>query len=722
MPKKHAIVKKVLEVSGFKQLNPPQKLALKAGVLEGKNIVLAAPTASGKTLVAEFAALKTIEEGKKVLYIVPLKALANEKYMEFNKKYLPLGIKTAISTGDLDSSDHWLANYDIIILTSEKLDSLMRHGISWIGSVGLVVADEIHLLNDPDRGPVLEITLTKLKQLINPHFIALSATISNYKELAEWLDAEPVWSDYRPVKLKKGIYYNKEVCFENKENIESDETDAIRFLVDYSLRKKKQTLVFVSTRKSAEAQAEQLGNFLKENLKPEERKELEKLSKKILSSVGHPTMQCRKLAECIKKGSAFHHAGTVSRQRHLIEDNFKKGIVKVITATPTLAMGVNLPSYQVVIRDLKRFYSFKGMDYLPRLEIEQMTGRAGRPRYDEEGIAVLIAKNKPEAKYAWENYITGEPEDITSKLGVEPILRMHVLALIASGITSTRKELLDFFSKTFYAYQYGDISGIEELLDKILDQLEEFRFITSGTQEGTGMFKKASDIITKSRAFLKPTRIGKRVSELYIDPMTANEMLKALEVIKKAGTNTFGCLHVISNTIEMRPFLSLRKKDFEFLDSLIAENESFLVQKPPNEWDWEYDDYMRSIKTAYLFERWIEEEGEDRILDELGVTPGELRARLEIADWLLYALQELALLSGCMNPLKDIRKTRLRVKYGVKEELLPLVRLSGVGRVRARKLFASGIKSVRELKKIPLRSLQNIIGKKTALELKEQVT
>ncbi|MBL7206753.1 MAG: DEAD/DEAH box helicase [Candidatus Aenigmarchaeota archaeon] len=718
---KHPVVEKVLEISGFKELNPPQKLALKSGLLEGKSMVLAAPTASGKTLAAEFAALKAIKDGKKVIYIVPLKALANEKYEDFKEKYERLGIKTAISTGDLDSSDYWLANYDIVILTSEKLDSLMRHGIPWIETVGLVVVDEIHLLNDPGRGPTLEVTITKLRQLVNPQFLGLSATISNYKELAKWLDAEAVWSDYRPVKLEKGIYYDKEVHFENKENLKSDELDPLKFLIDNSFSKGKQTLVFVSTRRSAEAQAEQLGKSLRQKLKPDDIKQLEDVSKKILGAVSQPTMQCRRLSECVKNGIAFHHAGAINKQKHLIEDNFKKGLIKAITSTPTLAAGINMPAYQVVIKDLKRFYSFKGMDYLPILEIEQMMGRSGRPKYDTEGIAILLAKSEQEAKFAWDNYINGEPEDISSKLGVEPILRMHILALIASGIVSTKKELLDFFFKTFYAHQYGSLEGIEKILDKVLDQLKNFNFITEGKEDKTEMFEKASDILERNNSDLRPTKIGKRVSELYIDPLTANQLLKSLEQIKKTGTNTFGYLHMISNTIEMRPFVTVRKKDYEILNSIVAENENFLTQKPPNEWDWQYDDYLKSIKTAYLFERWANETGEDKIMEELNVSPGELRGRLDTADWILYATQEIALLMGCMDILKDIRKTRLRIRYGVSKELLPLVRLKGVGRVRARKMFVAGIKSVREIKKIQQSSLEKIVGKKTASELKLQV-
>ena len=189
------------------ELRPCQEKAVKAGLLERKNLLVCTPTASGKTLVGELAAAKSIMEGHgKAIYIVPLKALASEKYNEFKKKYGKL-FRIALSIGDLDKSDHYLGRYDMIITTSEKLDSLIRHHTPWINNVGAVIVDEVHLMNDPGRGPTLEILITILKQLLDKmQLIALSATIGNPKELSTWLDAKLIIDRWRPVKLKKGIY------------------------------------------------------------------------------------------------------------------------------------------------------------------------------------------------------------------------------------------------------------------------------------------------------------------------------------------------------------------------------------------------------------------------------------------------------------------------------------------------------------------------------------
>jgi helicase len=179
-------VKEILDNLGFKDLFPPQEETIRAGLLEGQNIVLASPTASGKTLIAELCGMKhVLENNGKIIYLSPLRALASEKFEEFQKyssirKSDGRKVSVGISTGDFDTADNWLEKYDIIITTNEKADSLLRHRAKWMDSISLVIADEIHLLNEAARGPTLEIVLARLMQ-VNPHIqiLALSATINN---------------------------------------------------------------------------------------------------------------------------------------------------------------------------------------------------------------------------------------------------------------------------------------------------------------------------------------------------------------------------------------------------------------------------------------------------------------------------------------------------------------------------------------------------------------
>lgn len=203
-----------IAAAGVTELRPSQEKSVNAGLLEGKSLLVCTPTASGKTLIAELAMVSAVLNGKgKAVYVVPLKALASEKFNDFKKRYGSF-LRVALSIGDFDSSDSYLADYDIIICTSEKLDSLVRHHAPWLRSIAVAVIDEIHLLNDPGRGPTLEILLTLLKRLLpGCQVIGLSATIGNPEELAEWLGAELVIDTWRPVKLHQGVYLEGRIRF-----------------------------------------------------------------------------------------------------------------------------------------------------------------------------------------------------------------------------------------------------------------------------------------------------------------------------------------------------------------------------------------------------------------------------------------------------------------------------------------------------------------------------
>ncbi|NOX71509.1 MAG: DEAD/DEAH box helicase [Candidatus Micrarchaeota archaeon] len=714
----------VLERSGFDDFNPVQQQALAKGLLEGRNLVVAAPTASGKTLVAELAAVNAFLSGKKSVYIVPLKALASEKYEEFNEKYSSIGMRTAMSIGDLDESDPWLGKYDVIIATSEKMDSLLRHGLEWLDRIGLLVVDEIHLLDDPGRGPTLEITITKLLSMIKPQILGLSATISNYEEIAAWLNADCFRTDYRPVKVEKGIAINNIIYFEGerKNEIPSSDEQSVGISLD-TIKNDKQIIIFASTRRGAEATAEKVSDHIKKKLSEDERMQLSKIADEVAHALDRPTKQCKRLAACVRGGAAFHHAGLVAKQRSIIERYFKEGKIKMISATPTLAAGINLPAWRVFIKDMKRFSGFRGMDYLPVLEVQQMMGRSGRPKFDKTGEAILSAKDENEAEKIWEKYINGEPEKIQSKLGVEPVLRMHTLALVASGLITTEHNLIDFFSRTFYAHQYGDLTELRKTLDKVLALLEGFGFIkmAESKKADDNPFVTAKDMIANEGNSIEATAIGKRVSELYIDPITAHDFIEGINSFSRKKITPVGIVQLVCNTMEMMPLLSVRRAEMKNIESMIASNAEYFANDIPNPWEMDYDDFMKSVKTAMLIGSWMEESGEDAILDSFNVTPGELRARLDNADWLSYALSELCMILDKKNILKEVRKIRLRMKYGIKEELLPLVQIKGIGRVRARMLYTSGIRTIDDLKKMPYERLRKMLGEKTAKAIKEQV-
>jgi helicase len=493
----------------------------------------------------------------------------------------------------------------------------------------------------------------------------------------------------------------------------------INLVID-TIKKNKQTLVFVNTKRSAEKSAEDITNSIKgnNNLIKEKNKELEKLSYEVLNTLSRPTKQCERLAKCIKKGVAFHHAGLISHQRELIEDNFRNGLIKVICSTFTLAYGIDLPAFRSIIKDVRRYSSRFGLQFIPTLEFLQMAGRAGRPKFDKYGEAIAIASNNNEKDKIKDRYINGKPEKIYSKLAVEPVLRTYLLSLIATGFINNKRQITDFFSKTFWAFQFKDIDYLESIINKILKNLYEWRFITIKKLD----FVSANKIKKwDNEEEVKATLLGKRVTELYIDPLTAFQFICGLKKGVKMGISSFPLLQLISYTTELRPLLKVRIKETERIEeSLVSYQESLLCNQP-GLFEPEYDDFINSIKTAQFFEAWISEKDEESLLEDFNIRPGEIRVKLDNADWLLYCCEELARILRFLKLIKEIKKLRFRLKHGIKEELIPLVRLENIGRVRARKLFKNGIKDIEDLKKTNIISLMQILGENVALKVKEQL-
>lgn len=324
---------------GITEFYPPQEQAILAGLLEGKSLVVASPTASGKTMLALLAAYLKVKQGRKVVYLAPLRALASEKYSEFSE-FSKFGIRTTISTGDYDSSGESLGKSDIIVLTNERFDSVMRHRVSWINSVGLFIADEVHLAGNDSRGPTLEMILTKVLHLgLDAQLLALSATISNAKTMADWLRATPVELDWRPVPLREGVYDYGRILFidgEQREVPRSTYGAPIDVAMD-TLRGGGQALIFASTRRRAVSLATRAAELTQRQMSAEEKRAVSEAARRIIAS-GEETSLSRLLAEVVAKGAAFHHAGLEAEHRRIVEEYYRGRAIKLLAATPTLCL------------------------------------------------------------------------------------------------------------------------------------------------------------------------------------------------------------------------------------------------------------------------------------------------------------------------------------------------------------------------------------------------
>lgn len=698
-----------LLASGITTLHPPQADAIKKGVLDKENLVMAVPTAAGKTLIAELVMLKSIlHDGGKCLYIAPLKALASEKYHDFKNKYEPLGIKVGIAIGDLDSPSKFLSKYQIIVATAEKVDSLLRSKAQWlIEALTVVVLDEIHFINDESRGPTLEILTTRIKQL-NPkiQFLALSATVKNSDEMAGWLNAKLTKSQWRPIPLREGVFYNDRIMFDNSaiKIVKEEAPDDVSKLTLDTLRGGGQVLIFVNSRRSAQACSREVAKSIVKTLKPEDKEALKLIADEILDDPD-VTKVCRKLADTIRMGAAFHHAGLKPNQRKLIEDNFRRNVIKVICSTPTLAAGVNLPARRAIIRDCKRYASGMGSVYISTSEYKQCAGRAGRPQYDDHGEAILLAKTLSESHALFDKFILAEPEPVISKLGNESALRIHVLSSIAAGYVHDVNGMLDFISHTFLSYQKMT-PNLLELIGNIFEFLHEKGFIE------------------KSGFRYYATLFGSHTSRLYIDPLTSLILRDGLKKIHDGKSfSSLGLLHLMTCCPDSE-LLSVGKVDYEIIEDFAAkcEDELIMTEQDIAMLEDVYT-YLSTIKTTWMLDQWIEEEKEETMCDSFNVGPGDIYRHIESAQWLLYAAGLIANMFEFKNLTFTIEHLRNRIKYGIKEELLSLVSLKGVGRVRARHLFHKGYKNLTDLKFVDVEELASVktIGKSLARDIIQQV-
>jgi len=524
---------------------------------------------------------------------------------------------------------------------------------------------------------------------------------------------------------------------ESIEIIDSKKGDSTIDLVLDTLNKGKQALVFVNSKRSAEKTAEDISKVLKESEKGDE------LSKNIIKVLSSPTKQCKRLSDCIKKQVAFHHSGLVSKQREIIEEEFLNGNVKIICSTPTLALGIDLPAYRAIIKDIKRF-SIRGMEYIPVMEYHQICGRAGRPGKETEGEAIVIVSNEKVKGKVLDRYVKGKPEEILSKLAVEPVLRAYLLSLISSEFINNKKEIVEFFSKTFWAFQYQDIEQLSLMLENNLKDLEEWEFVEvedinskrereknkeNQIEENTGKNKKKQNnefveasLLDKSNnenMKIKSTLLGKRVAQLYLDPFSAHNIISELRRADKNKSDYFAYLFTIVSTNEMRPYLSIRAGEKERLDILSGEYKDQI--KTPDPWEEEYEDFISVFKTCLMLDSWLGEDTEEKILEKFGVRPGELQYKLTNSDWLLYSSQEIARILRLDDAQRVLRELRLRVKYGIKKELLNLLKLKGIGRVRARMLFKNGFKDTSNLRKGDINQISRLIGPTMAKNIKEQL-
>ncbi|MBR4446831.1 DEAD/DEAH box helicase [Methanobrevibacter sp.] len=666
----------------IEEFNPAQKAVIESGYLEDKsNYIICIPTASGKTVLGVLPALKTILDGGKAVYAAPLLSIQNEKVKEF-KAFEEHGISVGKHPGSSDLS----------VMVFESFDALTRFSWNTLRDVDTLIIDEFHMIGEFTRGPTLEAAITRAK-IINPgmRIIALSATLRNIEEIEGWLEGTCVEHDYRPVPLHKEVLDAEMFNTKNK-------NDVIVKILEKSINDQSQALAFVSTRRFTESLATYVSKKIDKKINIRQRERFKEVADKILEVPKRknslPTSTCLKLAESIEHGVAFHHAGLFNEQKEIIEDEFRNGNILMITATPSLMYGVNLPSKTVVIRDTTR-WTTNGPQQIPVFDYEQMSGRAGRPQYDDVGYSYLVAKTMDEAINLEEFYVEGEIEKTNSKLvdNKDAILK-QIIAQIASSLSRDLDELTDFFGKTFYGYQMNNNPSMA------LFAADSIRYELENSLE----FLLHNGIIRATPEGLKTTEFGNLIAKSNYSVETAVKIKEYISGINEINVGEF--IYALCETPDV-PLITFKgRKSKDPVHEKLSEAGLFAV------------DIGNAEATAVSLMEWIDERSEYEIENRYNVYSASTRRSAYETSRLVKFAKDTSAVLGNYSNLKDFDILSARLYYGVKEDIIPLVvGVKRLGRKRARnlvKIFGNDLSGVSE------KELQKVegIGPKLAEKIK----
>lgn len=666
----------------IKEFNPAQKAVIESGYLEDKsNYIISIPTASGKTVLGILPALKTILNGGKAVYAAPLLSIQNEKVKEF-KAFEEHGIKVGKHP----------SNSDLSVMVFESFDALTRFSWNVLREVDTLIIDEFHMIGEYSRGPTLESAITRAK-IINPslRIIALSATLKNIDEIEQWLDGKTVEHDYRPVPLNKEVLDAEMFNTKNK-------NDVIVKIVEKAIEDNSQVLSFVSTRRFTESLATYVAKKIDKKTTNEQKQKFKQVADKLLEvpkkKGSLPTTTCLKLAEAAEKGVVFHHAGLFNEQKEIIEDEFRNGNILMITATPSLMYGVNLPSKYVVIRDHTRWTS-NGPASIPVFDYEQMSGRAGRPQYDDVGYSYLVAKTMDEAFDLEARYVNGEIELTNSKLiDNKDAIYKQIIAQIASSLSKNLDDLNDFFGKTLYGFQMKNNPSMSMFAQDSLNW----------ELESALEFLLQNGIIRATPEGLKTTDFGNLIAKSNYAVETAVKIKEYVSTMEKL--NPAEMIYALAETPDL-PLISFKgRKSKDPVRDKLSECGLFAV------------DIGNPEATAVSLIEWIDERNEYEIENAYNVySASTRRSAYEASRLVKFAKNTLEVLGNYSN-LKDMDYLSARLYYGVKEDIIPLVvGVKRLGRKRARLLMKTFGDNLSEASEKDLQKVEGI-GPKLAGKVK----
>ena len=730
-----SIIKTWEESQGEKLLPLQSSAVTRFNLLNGESLIISAPTSSGKTFCGEMAAISSIFRRKKTVYLVPLKAIAEEKFSDFQTKYSNLGIKIVISTKDRRGYDLDLekGDFDLGIMIYEKFNQLLLKNLDLLRNIDLLIIDELQMIGDSSRGQVLELALLKvLNSGYKPQIIGLSAVLGEVERLASWLGCKYLLEKKRPVELLQGILYKGRFAYrkynsqeEGEEKfieVESEDIEKILFPnLKMLLEKGEQVLVFLKSRNETIKMALL---FADESRGEPASEALEKLAELEVTSLKE------KLEFCLQKGIAFHNADLTYEERGLVEHSYLEKEIKLVFATSTLAMGVNLPARTVFIETLKYEsgeFTDKGvMVPLTWNEYENMSGRAGRFGLEKEfGRSVLLAGNQFHFDSLWDKYVEGKEEKLVpvlDKIDLEDV----ILDLVSSGLAKDSAGLEKYLANTFSA---DIINRDQNVINENILKLIEENILTSdekGALYVTALGKVISLQGIKIETGLTIKRkLDKESSSEPVNPNlstmdpTGDPLGWFYELLKtKDGERIYTPLsfHEIENRVYQEKLKGRFTQD-NISEQRLQEFSSISSGQLSSR-------QLSRLKLSLFFCDWITPAPLRDLENEYDLRSGFISQIAQELAWLLDSTSAIARILNCGEGLEKILKNLAwQVQFGIGQDMIEIAKLkvSGLGRNFLWKLSLKGITSKNQIKEIKLEELKNVIPEKVGIRLKEEI-
>jgi len=716
------------KASGLQKLLPIQAMAIKKyGLFGKKNLIISAPTSSGKTFVGEIAAIKMVEDKQKTFYLVPLKALAEEKWYEFKRKYAPYGYKIVISTRDHREFDEDIENgdFNIAIIVYEKLQQLVTRNIGLLSKIGLIIVDELQMISDPSRGADLEMLLTKLRMYQGEYkILGLSAVLKDCKTVPEWLNADFLEYFIRPVELRRGLLYEGKFHYEEFNTGESGTEDMIHVPDGKTLnimipnvlqiaKNGEQCLIFLKDKNATRTVAAAIAGS---SSFPQAQDAIETLKH------AEDTSSKENLIECLEHGVAFHNADMNFREREIIERHFRLGNIRILCSTSTLAMGVNLPVRNVFI-EAETWHSnpITGRpDTRPlmKVEFENMAGRAGRLSHEKEfGRAIIVADRLIEFTSGMKKYIEGDLEALEPHFFSDDLATV-ILNLVASGICHSESEIQNFIkhSLSWFIVRQKQDMNVKELGRKLTEGLK--RCIEYG-------------LIKRSANGLETSKLGYVAAVKGISVDTARPLINWLRAVKTRSPREIEILYVAARTKNAKDYFinMATREQYECgyhtkINMLFDQCAKAMFSKMIDDPLERSYDAIKEMKVALVMHDWIQGVPVGEIEQKYNVTSGTVERVSGGISWIVDAIAGLAgVIDVDALQVKQYEKISRRLLFGVVEDGLPFAELrqKGLTRNHLSKLVGSGITDMDALKAVPLMSLSRIIPERLAKALLARV-